>query len=191
MITDVCVGSFIRVFEPAEDPSGRMKYSICLLFDKSNTKAIEDLQAAIKKAIQKGKETKWGGKVPKFRYEALRDGDEALENGERTTPEYANRMFLNASCLEDSPPGVVGPDAKPLMDQTMLYSGCQVRADIRAYPYKAKGNCGVAWWLDNVMLVADGERLDGKMNAVDAFADYKVDEDEDDGGGDPDTGELT
>ena len=79
-------------------------------------------------------------------------------------------MFVN--CSSDDPPGVVGPDAKPLMNQADIYAGCWVRADINPFPYKKKGNSGIGWGLNNVMLISEGERLDGRQKAEDAFEGY-------------------
>lgn len=179
MITNECIASYPAVFEPKETLSGDLKYSITLLIPKSDTAGVELLRKEIAKAIEKGKATKWSGKLPKFRYEPLRDGDKELEDGTKEGKEYEGHYFINVSCNTENPPGVVGADARPLMDRQELYSGCVVRVDLRAYPYKNGGNSGVAWWLSNIMKVRDGERLDGKMNAVDAFAAYAVKSDDD------------
>lgn len=176
MITGVVRGSYVAVFEPKKNLSGVLKYSITLLIPKADTAAVADIQAAIDKAVEKGKETIWGGKVPKFRYEPMRDGDKELASGERTGKEWEGHFFVNAT--SDDPPGVVDRRGKPLLDQTALYSGCYVRADINAFPYKNSGNCGVGWGLNNLMLWSPGDRLDGRQNAEDAFAAYAVDDDD-------------
>lgn len=178
MITAECIISYPAIFEPKENPSGAMKYSCSLLFDKKDVKGIAELKKAIDKAIIKGKETKWNSKLPNFRYAPLRDGDTELEAGDKTDPVYAGKVFLNCSSdAKNSAPGVVGPNAKPLMNQTDLYAGCIVRADINPFPYKRSGNSGIGWGLNNIMLVSDGTRLDGKMNAEDAFAGHIISED--------------
>lgn len=173
MITAKCIISYPALFEAKPNPSGALKFSCSLLFDKSDTEAIKDLEAAVAKAIAKGKESKWDGKMPKFRYQPLRDGDQELEDGDKTDAIYKGKMFLN--CSSDDAPGVVGPDAKPLMDQSKLYAGCIVRADVNPFPYKNSGNCGIGWGLNNIMLIDDGPRLDGKQNAEDAFGEYAQD----------------
>jgi len=172
MITGKVTITFPVLFEPKENLSGDLKYSCSLLIDKGDQDTVSKMKAEIAKAITKGKDKHWNGKLPKFRYEPLRDGDEELDSGDKEGPEYKGKFFVNTSANVDSPPGIVGPDAMPLMDQQAIYSGCVVRADIKAFPYKRGGNNGVGWWLNNIMLVSDGPRLDGKMNAVDAFADY-------------------
>jgi len=177
MISGKVIISYPHVFEPSENPSGAMKYSCSLLIDKNDTQTVKDFQTAIDKAIAKGKEKLWDGKLPKFRYQPLRDGDQELADGDKTDAIYKNKYFLN--CSSDNQPGIVGPDAKQLMDQTKLYAGCIVRADVNPFPYSNSGNKGIGWGLNNLMLISDGTRLDGKQNAEDAFAD--VAEPEDDG----------
>ena len=175
MITCEAVISYPAIFEPKENPSGKMKYSCSLLFNKDDTKGIAELQAQIDKAISKGKETRWNHKLPAFRYPPLRDGDAELESGDKSDSIYKNMFFVN--CSSDTAPGVVGPDAKPLMDAKALYAGCIVRADINPFPYKHSGNSGIGWGLNNIMLVADGKRLDGRQSAENAFAGHIVSED--------------
>lgn len=181
MITNPGIITFPVLFEAKPNLSDKLKYSGSFLIDKTDKKGIAALRAEIASAIVRGKEKLWQGKLPKFNYQPLRDGDEELADGTKEGPEYKGRFFLNASCNGDpgdNKPGVVGPDAQPLMDQGEIYSGCIVRLDIKAFPYKNGGNNGVGWWLNNVMKVDDGERLDGKMNAVDAFSQYaKAEED--------------
>ena len=179
MITGKCILSYPALFEPKANPSGAMKFGASLLFDKKDTKTIDEINAEIEKAKTKGKATIWANKLPAFRYLPLRDGDAELASGEKTDPIYKGKFFLNAS--SDTAPGVVGPDAKPLLDQNRIYAGCIVRADINPFPYKNSGNCGIGWGFNNVMLISDGERLDGRVNAEDAFAGFVADEDNTEG----------
>lgn len=178
MITPEMIGSFIKVFEPETNLSGELKYSIQLMIPKTDKKGVAQLEAAIAKAIAKGKDKKWGGKQPKFRYQPLRDGDAELASGEKTDQSYAGMLFLNAAASVKDRPQVVGPTAKPLMDEGALYSGCIVRADITPFAYLNAGNAGVGWYLNSIMLVRDGKRLDGKLDAADAFAGFKIEDNE-------------
>lgn len=178
MITNEMIISYPALFEAKPNPSGDLKFSCSLLIDKSDEAGVKALQDAISRATEKGKSTIWGGKVPNFRYKPLRDGDEELASGEKTDPVYKGKFFLNASA--NDAPGVVGPDAKPLMDRSAIYAGCIVRADINPFPYKNSGNSGVGWGLNNVMLVRDGERLDGRQKAEDAFAGFAANEEAND-----------
>jgi hypothetical protein len=170
MITPEAIISYPNIFEAKANLSGALKFSCSLLIDKSDTNGVKQLQDAVAKATIKGKEGLWKGKVPAFRYEPIRDGDKELASGEKTDPIYKNKIFIN--CTSDEAPGVVDAKGKPLMDQRKLYPGCIVRVDCNAYPYAHKGNSGVGWGLNNVMVVRDGARLDGRVNAEDAFAGF-------------------
>lgn len=170
MITRVVRISYPALFEAKPNPSGALKFSCSLLIPKSDPVAVQEFRAAIDKATKVGMEKIWKGKMPKFRYEPLRDGDAELESGEKTGQEYKGCYFIN--CSSDNAPGVVGPDGKVLMDQKAIYAGCYVRADVNPFPYSNSGNNGIGWGLNNVMLVRGGERLDGRMEAEDAFANF-------------------
>ena len=172
MITGPVIISYPSIFEPKENPSGAMKYSCSVLIDKKDTKTVTEFENAIDAAIKKGRENipAWKSKAPKFRYKPLRDGDEELEDGTKTDPVYENKLFIN--CSSNDAPGVVGPDAKPLMNQDDLYAGCIVRLDVNPFPYSNSGNNGIGWGLNNVMLIKDGDRLDGRRKAEDAFGSF-------------------
>jgi hypothetical protein len=184
MITNVVRLSFPALFEPKANPSGKLKYGCSLIISKDDVAGVKALQDAVAKAILKGKEKLWSNKVPTFRYQPIRDGDAELESGDKTDPVYKNSFFIN--CAADTAPGIVQATAtgpKPLLDVTAIFAGCWVRADVNAYPYKNSGNNGVGWGLNNVMLVKEGERLDGRMRATDAFANYDITEEEEKDGG--------
>ena len=175
IITPIMRISFPALFEPKANPSGKMKYSCSLLISKDDVAGVKALQDAIQKAVLKGKETLWSGKLPAFRYQPLRDGDAELASGEKTDASYKNTFFLNWSA--ESQPGVVvatGSGPKPLLDVGAIFAGCYVRADINPFPYKNSGNSGIGWGLNNILLVSEGERLDGRQRAVDAFANYDI-----------------
>ena len=48
--------SYCNVFEPAETPSGDMKYSVSILIQKDAKDVIALIDASIKQAIEKGLE---------------------------------------------------------------------------------------------------------------------------------------
>lgn len=170
MITAEMIISYPNLFEAKANPSGVMKFSCSLLIDKTDKKGVAAIEAEIEKAKARGLDKVWQNKMPHFRYKPLRDGDEELETGEKTDPIYKGKYFLNAS--SDEAPGVVGPDAQPLMDQKKIFAGCVVRGDINPFPYKNSGNCGVGWGLNNIMFIREDKRLDGRQTAEDAFGSF-------------------
>lgn len=175
MITPKMIISFPKLFKAEENQSGVLKFSCCLMIEKSDKAGVKLIQDAIDKAIVKGKKTKWNGKLPRFAHEPLRDGDAEIESGDKDAGKgYEGRYFINCSCGENDQPGVVGPDGRPLLDAGRIYSGCVVRVDTNPFPYDNQSK-GVAWWLNHVMLVeecAPEDRLDGKQSAENAFSKF-------------------
>lgn len=175
MITPICRFSYANVFEPKANLSGKMKYSVSLMFPKSDAKAIDAIKKAIDAAIKQGiaKGTINAAQVQSrtFRY-PLRDGDqyiaEADDSGKESRACYAGMMFMSAS--SDNPVGVVDKYANPILDPDEFYSGCWGHADIRFYAFNRGGGIGVGVGLQNVMKKKDDDRLDGRQNATTAFA---------------------
>lgn len=58
---------------------------------------------------------------------------------------------------------------EPDMVEKLFYPGAVVNATVRAYYYNVKG-AGVTFSLENVQWVADGKRLDSKVDATDDFS---------------------
>ena len=186
--SDTCVRlgpvrfGYAHVFEPKIDeneakaaaaagrePKG--KYSTCIMIPKSDTDTIKMIEAAIEAAKQKGKTSKWGGKIPGRLSLPLRDGDEE-DKGE----EYENMMFFN--CSSSRKPGVcVWEDGKPVeaLDEDDFYSGCWGAVAVNFYPFSANGNNGVGAGLNNVIKTRDDERLAGGSTAEQDFADLADD----------------
>ena len=137
-----------------EDP----KYSTMLLIPKSDTKTYEALRAAEEVAKERGKQTKWGGKLPKEVNSVLKDGDDYADD----YPERAGNWFMVVR--SKTRPGVVDKDVQPITDQS--------------FPYKFGGTSGVSFGLGNVQKLADGESLGGATRAEEDF-DALDDEDDD------------
>lgn len=172
--------SFVHVVEPAPNLSGDLKYSCQVHIDKNDKENLKRAEVGIEKAIAKGMSSMWGGKKPKFRYEPLRDGDAELASGDLTDKCYENIFFFNASMdPKYGKPGVVDENLHPVMDANKIYSGCYVNIDVNPYPYDNSGNKGIGWGLANIMFVEDGDRLDGRQSAQDAFASLAPESNED------------
>lgn len=181
MITGLARVSYLNVWEPRkvdpDDPNSIAKYSVSILIPKKDKATLKALDACCKAAAELGKDR---GKFKKAQMGRLRfpmrDGDEEHASGDRGE-EYKDMIFINANSTRA--PGVVGPDAKPLMDQEDIYSGCWCRVDINLFPYNTKGNIGIGVGFNNIMKVEDDERLDGRRSAEQAFGDYAEDLPED------------
>lgn len=165
--------SYANVFEPSSMGDGPEKYSISLIIPKNDKKTIKKIKAAIGAALEEGKSSKFGGKIPaKSTLKIpLRDGDEERPDDEP----YEDSMFVNANNTRK--PQIVDEDLEEIMSQDEFYSGCFGRATISFYCFNTNGNKGVACSLGNIQKLEDGDRLTaGFSSAADDFGD----DDEDD-----------
>lgn len=167
--------SYAHVFEPhASNGNAEPKYSVCILIPKEDTKTVELIEKCIAAAQEKGKTTKWGGKIPKNCGTPLRDGDE-----EEKGPEYEGMYFMNASSKQK--PGIrVLENGKVIeaLDHEDFYSGCWGAVSVNFFPYDSSGNKGVGVGLNNLIKTRDDERLAGGTTAEQDFGDMGDSEDE-------------
>lgn len=175
-VTDIVTFSYVNVFEPKLNQSNILKYSACLLLDKTNTaerkRWEECVELAIQAGIKKGKFTENQRPILKL---PIRDGDEELKTGIKKGQEYAGRSFVNSNAEQDKPPQVTKPQggqAVPIVDPLEFYSGCKGRAIISFYAFNEGGSRGIAVGLNGVYKVAEGDRLDGRVDASSVFAQY-------------------
>lgn len=158
--------TFVALFKPsasknADGTAGKLKYSIRAAFDPST-----DLKA-LKKAAEQAARDKWGDKIPKTMRSPFRTNEE-LDNPIPGLPDDAIIMTFSAN--EDRRPGLVGPKLQDIIDETEIYSGCYLRAQVRAFAYENAGNRGVSFGLQNVQKLRDGDPLGaGRMPAAKAF----------------------
>lgn len=171
--------SWLNVFEPVAQKlsggeEGALKYSVCCLIPKTDTKSIAVIEKAVQHAIEKGiakkKINEAQAKSTKFR-KLLRDGDEYYaENPKPENEIFKGMVFFNTSNKDQ--PGIVDEKAQPLIDKNRLYSGCWGRVDCGLYVYNFSGNIGVGAGLNNLMLVKEDTRLDGRTSAESAFGEF-------------------
>jgi hypothetical protein len=174
MITTELRFSYLNVFEAKPDPQGTMKFSVSMLIAKTDVEGIKEFQTAVNTAVQKGLDVnKFTQAQVKGLRLPIRDGDVEFEEGNRG-PEYKDCFFINAS--SKNKPGVVKVQTNsrpvPVFDPDDFYSGCYGRVDVNFFPYNQAGNRGIGCGLNNIMMTKEGERLDGRMKAEDAFASY-------------------
>ncbi len=156
--------SFAHVWEPAAIDGGEAKYSTSILIPKTDKTTMKKIKAAVEAAKELGKNSKWGGKIPKNLHTPVRDGDEeADDKGEA----YEGHYFINAS--SKNKPGIVDRNRDEIIDTTEVYSGCYVRVSINLFPFDTNGNKGVAVGLNNIQKWEDGDFLGGRSRAEDDF----------------------
>ena len=178
MITTQVRFSYLNCFEPKATPSGDLKFSVSCLIPKGDEAGIKAIHAAINAAVQKGLDAnKFTQQQVKGLRLPIRDGDEEHDSGNRGA-EYQGHFFINAT--SKNKPGVVRAQKDsppvPIFDPDDFYSGCYGRADVNFFPYNQAGNRGVGVGLNNLMMVKEGERLDGRQKAEDAFGSFTKEE---------------
>lgn len=151
-----------------QKPTDKPKYSLALVFPEGS-----DL-AAMQAAVLAAAEAKWPGKSAEmFRVGALRS---PFRKDAEAKGYPAGSIFVNAR--SEQQPGMVylhaGPDKKPAKVaaedvREVFYPGALVRAQLRAFAYDNSGNKGVSFALNNVQKLGDGDRLDNRQAAEDAF----------------------
>lgn len=161
--------SYLNCFEAKViNGKGDPKYSVSAIIPKKDKKTLEKIEAAIEAAIELGKDSKWGGKIPKKLKNPLRDGDDDREDDEP----YKKSMFFN--CSNSNRPGVVGPDREPITDKDEVYSGAYGYLNVTFFPYDSNGSQGVGVSFNHLMKTADGEKLSGRISVDEAFGDIEV-----------------
>lgn len=150
--------SFPNLFRPsrfneASDP----KFSCTMLFPKD-----ADL-APLKREAERAAKEKWGDKVPKGLKTPFRDqGDFDHEGYE------PGAVFIRASSKQR--PGVVDKNVQAVVDESEVYPGCFARATVRAYAYDVPGNKGIAFGLQNLQKLRDGDPIHGRSKPEDDFS---------------------
>lgn len=175
VVTGNVVFSYLNCWDAkAAQPGATPKFSVSLLIDKSDTKTIDKINAAIQAAYEEGQSKLKGNSksVPALSLikTPLRDGDIERPDDEN----YKGRYFIN--CNSTTKPGVVDADRNPIIERSEMYSGVIGRASINLYAYNVNGNRGIAAGLNNLQKIRDGEPLGGKSRAEDDFA---TDDDDD------------
>lgn len=157
--------SFPHVFKPnafvnpKTGESQEPKFRLVMLFDKK-----ADL-TALKKARVAAIREKWGddkAKWPKNLRSPFRDGSEKSD-----MEGYEGKIFVSASSKQK--PGLVNQQVQAIISEDEFYAGCYARATLFAYAYDAMGNKGVAFGLQNIQKLRDGESFSGRKKAEDEF----------------------
>ena len=151
--------NFATLFTPrAGMDGGEPVYSYVLVFE-----AGTDL-TAMKNAAWNAAYEKWGDKAKTmtlrnpFRPNSDREGQSGFPPG---------GVFI--SCRSKAKPQVVDGAKRPITSPDEIYSGCYVRAAVQAFAYDQKGNKGVSFAAGPLQKWEDGERLDNRITADQAF----------------------
>lgn len=175
-ITPKARASFVHVLKQGKPmkPGADPKYSITLLFDKD-----ADFTLA-KKMASDALNEKFGSKLadlnstdPKKKAAAeafkARLKSPFRDQGEKTHLEGYEPGCIFITATGKNRPGVVDAAGADIIEERDIYSGCYVRAALRAFAYDVDGGVGVSFGLQNVQKLADGEPLGGRSRPADDF----------------------
>lgn len=161
--------SFPSLFTPRSnpsDPSAKPKYQCTIIVSKDDTQAVNLIRNAEEaaKALYVSKYGKPSGKLKTTVY----DGDEERPDD----PTVANCLYIR--CSSQRKPGVKLLENGMIVDaleESEVYAGCYGAAEINFFCYSAPSSKGISAGLNAVLKLEDGPRLNGGMNADEAFAD--------------------
>jgi hypothetical protein len=172
VITPEATLSYPHLDQPQkpQKPTDKPKYSATFVFAPGAN--LSELEAAVMAAG----EEKWPGKFSEMvRIQAVRL---PFRKDAEAKGYPAGSIFINTR--SEQKPGVVyrhaGPDGKTpalVPDDKIreeLYPGAKVLGQIRAFAYDNSGNRGVSFALNNIQKLGDGERLDNRQAATEAFS---------------------
>jgi hypothetical protein len=158
--------SFPWVFTPqppmeGSPPGTQPKYGVVMLFDEAAQKTPE--YEAMRKLANAAVKEKWGDKVPPNLRSPFRKGEEKADL------EGYGPGVVFVSATSKMQPGLVNANLQKIISQDDFYAGCYARATVVAYAYEKAGNKGVAFGLNNLQKIGDGEAFSGRVKAEDDF----------------------
>lgn len=173
VMTPVFRGSFLNVLEAASFDGGAPKFDITAIFDPAKFTPRDKQRWADMIGLADDASKQAFGKpvkqLPANFKKPFRDGAEKsdLDGFEDGKP------FARLS--SKMKPGIVDINGNDILDPQEIYPGAYYRATVTAYAYDNKGK-GVAFGLNNLQKIADGERLDARTDAGSDFAGDAVDD---------------
>jgi len=163
--------SYPKVFKPERNElNDRDEFKLTALFALGAD--LSKLKAAAKAACEK----KWGEdpkKWPKPLRDPFKDQGEREKEDEDGNPYMPDGYVKGAVYLELKTlkrPGLIDANNQDIIDETDFYGGCYARAQINASAYDKKGNKGVAFYVNHIQKLRDGDSFGGAArNAADVF----------------------
>lgn len=164
-ISPEIVCSFPHLSEPADEQYGG-KFSLSIPLPKSNTEAYTKLQVVIRNAAVK----KWGEEACDLK--GIKTFIDDCE--EDDDPVYKGCYKFSAKATRR--PGLVYPNMEPVDKEDIedvFFPGAIIRVSVNAYGTETGGGKTVAFGLNNVMIVRDGDRIGGGSKPGDDFSAFK------------------
>lgn len=158
--------SFAHVFTPTAMTEGQTKkYSVVALVKEKEIKGEEKQKMeALKALAQETLKTAFGPKAVfgKGYRSPFKDGNDKDYDG------YEDVTYFTLSSLQR--PGLVDHNREDIINEEDFYSGCYARATVTCYSYDNTGNKGVAFGLQNLQKLDDGDPFTSRSSAQDDFS---------------------
>ena len=165
--------SYPKVFKAERNEmSGKDEYSVVALFKKGQDITV------LKKALEECLTEKFGddkAKWPKNLKNPFRDQADREKDGVMPAGYEKGALFITLKSTNK--PGVVDASVSLIIDEKDFYAGCFARATVRVGYYDKAGNKGVAFYLQNIQKLRDGEPLSGRASAETEFAPVESNDD--------------
>lgn len=165
IITPIARLSYPNLYQPrppvkGEEDSKKKRYGLCLLIPPQCNMDLlyDDVDRAI--------EETWGKKPPRKLKEPF------IDAAEYDYPGYEEDWTLIRATSKQRPKVLEGSSMEVIPEDEAadeVYAGRWCVASIRAFTYDTNGNRGVAFGLNNVMMLYHDEPLGGRARAEDEF----------------------
>lgn len=181
------IACFVHVFKPEQPGSNgnskskEPKYKLVLVWDEEAQQTPE--YKKMKKVCYAAAEAKFGENArEKIKKRKIR-------MPWRPTSDYGDEGYgfpfdqdgwKFANFASNQQPGIVDRKARAIKDESSFFSGCKARVTYAPWAYDVDGNKGVTLLLNNVQMIAKGDRLAGRPDAEDDFEVVEGEDGEDD-----------
>ena len=176
--------SFPQLFEPKGFQGGKEKYSAVMLFDMDAINKDPKEKAkfkAMKEAMKESATQKWPKGLPKGLKNPFRKGEEK----EDIDGYGEGIVFVRAST--EHQPGVVDDKGFDIMKASEVYAGCYAHATVNTFAYDTAGNRGIAFGLQNLQKLGEGEPFGNRSTPE---QDFGISDAPADDGGDDDLDDM-
>lgn len=164
--------SYCNLFQPKaplNNPNAEPKYSCTILIPKTNTAALDAINAAINAAVEQGVSSKWNGVKPPQPAIPVHDGDGVRPSDGMPFGEECKGMYVLTASSKNAP-FVVDGQVQNIIDPTKVYSGMWANVNINFFAYNSAGKKGIGCGLNGVQKLRDDTPLGGRVTAQEAFS---------------------
>ena len=157
-----------QLYQPKNNDKGEPKFGVTLLIPKSDKDGVSrflDVSEAVRRAKFPGKDDAFYKVWPR----TLHDGDGVkATTGEPYGKECKGHWVVSVS--SNDRPEIVDANLNVMTEK--INSGDYGRVSLSCKWFDTGSNKGVTYYLNNVMFLERGERIDGRTSAAEDFAEF-------------------